>query len=111
MWLGIFYHKICFRSGGFKTIVAAWKNFEFLTDQIGLPGREVQFEVFADFDQELDQDEPEEVETVLTETAQSLKIYAERMGQKLDSGNQFKIFKTFFLTLSGRRYSRPSGQN
>ena len=60
-----------------------------MTDQIGLPGREVQFEVFADFNEELDKDEPEEVETVLTETAQSLKIYAERMGQKLDSGNGF----------------------
>ena len=81
------------------------KNFEFLTDQIGLPGREVQFEVFADFDDELDQDEPEEVETVLTETAQSLKIYAERMGQKLDSGNQFKIFKSFFNSERSKIFS------
>ena len=81
------------------------KNFEFLTDQIGLPGREVQFEVFADFDDELDQDEPEEVETVLTETAQSLKIYAERMSQKLDSGNQFKFFKTCFNSARSKIFS------
>ena len=59
------------------------KTFEFLTDDIGLPGREVQFEVFADL---LDDDDEEggdlEVSEVLAETAASLAIYAKRTGQE-----------------------------
>ena len=38
------------------------RNFEFLTDNIGLPGKEVQFEVFADLDDN-DNDSDQEVST------------------------------------------------
>lgn len=69
------------------------KTFAFLTDDIGLPGREVQFEVFADFNDDDGDGGEREVNEVLAETAASLAIYAERTGQedKEDDDEEVKV--------------------